>query len=436
MAKLFKKPIFVSISPNAQKDDVWLAFKLIFSPWKWTRPLIQNLDVVIKNGAVHKFTNELKNYFGLKYIFTFDSGRTSLYAILRALNFGNGDEVLVQAFTCTAAVNPILWVGAAPVYVDILKDTYNMSPSDLEKKITPKSKAIIVQHTFGLPAQIDKISKIAKKNNLILLEDVAHSFGAEYLNKKLGTWGDAAFFSFGRFKIISAVFAGAAGTNNPEIGEKLRKFYEEQSEPSRFWIFQQLFHPIILAFAKPFYNIFSLGKFAVIIVKKLKLISLSVYSEEKSGGKPDFGPSRMPDSLAELGLNQFKKTEKFNEYRRELSTIYFEELKNCEKIILPKVLDGAKPVFLYFPILLKGGDLDYYKLIGWGRRKEGIYLENWPAKKVIGPKGVDLEKLKYIAGSCPVAEEAAKRIVVLPTNPNTSEKDAQRVCEFIKKALK
>lgn len=428
--KFFKKPIFVSISPNAQGDDVWLALKLWFTPWRW-----------IYGDAVKKFTEEFKKYLGIRYAFTFDSGRTALFAVLKALDIKEGDEVLIQAFTCTSAVNPILWVGAKPVYVDIEEGTYNMSSLDLLRKISSKSRAVIVQHTFGLPANLHEILEIAKKNNLLVIEDVAHALGAEYHGQKLGTFGDAAILSFGRFKIISAVFAGAAVTNNPKIAKKLGRFYNECSYPSRFWIFQQLFHPVFLSIAKPLYNIFSLGKASlgkavIVVAKKLKLISLTVYSEEKSGGHPDFGPSKMPNALAILGLNQLRKIERYNKHRIKLAEIYKNELYETKshKIDLPRILPNAKPVYLYFPIQLN--DIDSaYKLIGFGRREEGIYLENWPARKVIGPQGTNLEKLQYHVGSCPVAEETALRIVVLPTSPNTTEKDARRVVKLIKDFL-
>ncbi|MBI2594769.1 MAG: DegT/DnrJ/EryC1/StrS family aminotransferase [Candidatus Colwellbacteria bacterium] len=422
--KFFKKPIFVSISPNAQVDDVWLALKLIFSPWRWQ-----------KGEAVQKFTNELKSYLPIKYAFTFDSGRTALLAVLKALDIKEGDEILIQAFTCTAAVNPILWVGAKPIYVDIEEGTYNMSPLDLLRKISSKSRAVIVQHTFGLPADFDEILEIARKNNLLVIEDVAHSLGAEWRNKKLGTFGDAAILSFGRFKIISAVFAGAAATNNPKIAKNIEKFYKECDFPSRFWIFQQLFHPLFLSIAKPLYNIFSLGKVLVVIAKKMKLISLTVYSEEKSGGRPGFGPSRMPNTLAILGLNQLQKLERYNKHRIKLAEIYKKELGLTNEAKLPQELPNSKQVYLYFPIQLQNDSL-VYKLIGLGRRSEGIYLENWPAKKVIGPQGTNLEKLQYKMGSCPIAEEVAPRTIVLPTNPNTREQDAGRVARFIKSFLK
>lgn len=422
--KLFKKPIFVSVSPNAERDDVWRAFAFLLTPWRW-----------VKGGAPESFTQALKKYLGIEYLFLFDSGRTSLYALLRAMEIREGDEVLVQAFTCTAAVNPILWVGAQPIYVDIEEDTCNMSPRDLLRKISSRSKIVIVQHTFGLPAHIDEICEIARKNNLIVIEDVAHAFGAEWKGKKLGTFGDAAVLSFGRYKIISSVFGGAAAVRNPEIAKHLEAFYASRPYPSRFWIFEQLFHPVFLCVAKPLYNILSIGKAAVVIAKKLKLLSLSVYAEEKLGGRPGFGPSRLPNALAALGLHQLEKLERFNAHRAELARIYMEQFQKESEIGTPRVFPDADPAYLYFPIFLKD-TRTASRLICEGRVEEGMYLENWPSRKVIGPRGTHLDKLKYQEGSCPVAEAAALRIVTLPTNPTTSESDARRVSAFIKNFLR
>ncbi|MBI2514710.1 aminotransferase class V-fold PLP-dependent enzyme [Candidatus Wolfebacteria bacterium] len=413
--KLFKKPIFVYISPNAQLDDIWLALKLIFSPWRWG-----------KGEAIQEFTEKFKKYLGAKSAFVFDSGRTSFYAILESLNLKEGDEILVQALNCTAAVNPILWAGAKPIYVDIEQGDYNMSPDDLLRKISSRSKAVIMQHTFGFPAKVDEILEIAKKNNLVVIEDVAHALGAEYKNKKLGSFGDAAFFSFGRFKIISTVSGGAAIAKNPEIRKGLKKFYESYNLPSRFWIFQQLFHPVFLAIAKPLYNVFSMGKVLVVLAKKLNLISLTVYPDEKQGGSPGFGPWRMPNALTILGLNQLEKLEEYNDDRRALAQLYEDEFQSYEA----KPRKIGKSVFLYFPIQLKNRETADSLIEA--ARKQGIYLEDWPGRSVIGPIGTNLEKIKYKLGSCPVAEETAMKVVVLPTSPNTRKKDVKRVIDFIK----
>jgi dTDP-4-amino-4,6-dideoxygalactose transaminase len=470
--KLFRKPIFVSISPNAQADDVWLALKLMFCPWKWKK----GECIEIFEKMLGEYLNEGKKELDSRFrgndkkesendnnssgndskddsVVLFESGRTALYAILQALGIGQGDEVLIQAFTCTAAVNPIIWVGAMPIYVDIEDGTYNMSPEDLEKKITPRCKVLIIQNTFGFPGKIRELLEIAKKNNLIVLEDCAHNLGTEYeilsretgknfssfskikYNQKIGTFGEAAFFSFGRSKVISAIFGGVAFAKNPELAEKIRKIQNQWEYPSSRWIAQQLFHPIYLAIAKLLYNFFSIGKIMIIIGKKIGLMSLMVYSIEKTGGKPPFGPAKMPNALVCLAINQFKKIEKFNQHRRELAAFYQDNLSGLEKEGILRFAQDEKnsfAVFLNFPIQVKNFGARY-KLIG-AAKKYGIYLESWPAKdkKVIGPDSVNQEMLFYEDGMCPNAERTAQISINLPTSPNTTKKDAERVAKFLK----
>ncbi|MDP2910065.1 MAG: aminotransferase class I/II-fold pyridoxal phosphate-dependent enzyme, partial [bacterium] len=201
----YRGPILISLSPNAQKDDLLLAFKLLFkSP---------------KNTCL-ELEKKFKEYLGIKHAFTFNRCRTAFLAILKSLNIEKGD-VLLQAFTCNAVVNPIIKIGLKPVFVDIDEETLNIDIFDLEKKISDQSKIVLIQHTFGLPANMDKIMEICQKHNLILIEDCAHSLGAAYKEKKLGTFGTAAFFSFGRDKVISSVFGGLAATNNEELARKI-----------------------------------------------------------------------------------------------------------------------------------------------------------------------------------------------------------------------
>ena len=150
---MLRRPIAISLSPNTEYDDVWLALKTLLQPWKW---LDQKQVSLLEGEFESKFPS------GYRAIAT-NSGRGAEQLILKALDIKKGDEVIVQAFTCIAVPNSIISVGAKPVYVDI-DETYNIDPEDLIKKISPKTKVVIVQHTFGIPAQMDKIRKITKKN--------------------------------------------------------------------------------------------------------------------------------------------------------------------------------------------------------------------------------------------------------------------------------
>ena len=150
------KPISISLSPNTEKDDILLALKLLFQPWHWKKELFEVRPRTIQ------LEEEFKKYLGVKYAISFNSGRSSLMAILKSLGLSQRDEILLQSFTCNAAVNPIIWSGLKPVYVDCNEETFNINIEDLKNKITSRSRVVMVQHTFGLPADMNEILEIIR----------------------------------------------------------------------------------------------------------------------------------------------------------------------------------------------------------------------------------------------------------------------------------
>ncbi len=411
------KPIMISLSPNVESDDIWLAFKLIFRPWQWK-----------KGKKIKKIEDKFKDYLKVKYAFSFNSGRSALLAILSSLNIKKGDEIIIQAFTCNAVINPILSLGAKPIFVDI-DEKININPKKIEEKITSQTKAIIIQHTFGWPAEIKEIIKIAQENNLYLIEDVAHSLGAEYNREKIGTFGDVAFFSFGRDKIISSVFGGMAVSNNEKIGEKIRVFQRNIPQPSNFWILQQLLHPVLVNyFVLPAYKIHpDFGKIVLGGLQKIFVLSKAVSKKEKNGQLGKNFPKKMPNSLASLAINQFQKLEKLNNHRREIAHLYGEQLKNILKIPLVEEKE-LTPVFMRFPVLISNGETD--KILKEARKKR-IYLNDGWRKSPIVPPDTKIEKIGYKKGTCPRAEKLAKEIINLPTHINISKKEAEKLIEFL-----
>lgn len=404
------KPISISLSPNTEKDDVQLAFKLIFQPGLWK-----------KEKETEKLENEFKKYLRVKYAFSFNSGRSSLMAILNSLGLEKDSEVLLQAFTCNAAANPIIWSGLKPIFVDVDEKTFNMDAEDLRKKLTPKSKVVMVQHTFGLVANMDAILEICQKNNLILIEDGAHSLGAEHRGRKTGTFGQAAFFSFSRDKIISSVYGGIAATNDDGLAEKIKEYQEKIGYPSYFWIKQQLLHPILMNWLiLPTYSIF--GKYLLILFQWFHILSKAVHWKEKRGGKPRYFPKRLPGALAILALNQFKKLEKFNNHRKEIAKLYKKELKGI-RFELPS---DSEQIYLRFTIK----NPKAHKVIKKAWRKN-LLIGDWYTTP-IAPHDTKLEKMHYLPGSCPRAEKLAKETLNLPTHINISKKDAQKIVEFLK----
>lgn len=415
----FKKVISASLSPNTDSDDVWLALQTLSQPWTWK-----------KGNAIFDVEQWFMRRYPLSVVVSFNSGRSALFALLQAFGIKSGDEVLLQAFTCVAVPNSVKWIGATPVYVDI-DETLNIDVIDAEKKRTDKTKVLIVQHTFGVPANLDKIVAFCKKNNLILIEDCAHSLGVTYLpaskegkEKQLGSFGDAAFFSFGRDKVVSSVWGGVAIISQ-KLKVKSQKLIEIQKNlkfPSLFWIFQQLLHPIAFSFILSSYNwaplsqrlksrreteTITLGKVLLYFLQKLNLLSKPVFPEELSSGMPNIFPAKFPHALAVLLMHQLQKIEQMNKNRQHVATLYRNKLKNNKNITMIPDIDDA--IYLRFPIFFDN-PLKYIRKA----KTKGILLGNW-YHHVIDPSGVDYPSIGYRQGSCPNAEYLSKRVLNLPT---------------------
>jgi len=418
----FQKPVFVSLSPNTEKDDISLAFKVLFKFHKE------------ENKKTEELERELKDYLNVKNLLSFNSGRSALMGILYSFNIQKDDEVLIQAFTCNAAINPIIERGARPIFVDI-DNTLNIDPIDLERKITSNTKAVIIQHTFGWPAQIKKIVEICKRNQLVLIEDTAHSLGAEYEGKLCGTFGDASFFSFGRDKIISSVFGGAAMIKDESIFEKMKIFQKNISLPPKIWTLQQILHPILTNYiVLPSYKLNQyFGRIVIGFFHKISLLSKAVYKKEKMALIPSVFPKKMPSPLSLLALNQIKKIERFNEHRRKISEIYYKNID--KKLFIPVFPEKGlekKPVFMRYPVLVSSGTDDILKKM----RNHNIYLNDGWRKSPIVPLDTDLEKVHYVLGSCPRAEKIANRIINLPTHINVSENKAIKIVKLLNECIK
>ena len=410
------RPINVGLSPNTEPDDVALAVELMKKPGEW-----------LEGGAVAELESVFKKKFGVKNAFAFQNGRSALQAVIESLRLEPGDEVLVQSFTCVVVPNAIIWGGGKPVYVDVDND-FNMSGENLVKKITPKSRAIIVQHTFGSPADMDSIIAIAREHKLAIIEDCAHALGAKYKGQPVGSLGDAAIFSFGRDKVVSSVFGGMAITNHPELADELQSIKHRLKSPDKKWIKMQLRHPILMhKLVLPRYN--GLGKIILEISKRFNLISKAVTMSERATERGQDSLLAMPNALALLALHQLEKLDKLNQHRRDLAEIYAKEVKEVKGVQLPPVKHeetDSESIFLRYSIATPKAT----ELIREGR-KRNILLDDW-YNPAIAPAGTDNTAASYNPESCPNAERLSKLVVNLPTNINTTQEDALKVVELIK----
>lgn len=398
------KAIAISLIPNYRFSDVWLAIKLIFQPW-----------IALNRNPQDQLKNSLSKYLGQDYIHLFDSGRTALYFLLQAIDIQPEDEIIMQAFTCSVVPASIMWTGAVPIFVDIDK-TLNLDPDKLIKNITPKTKAVIIQHTFGTPANIEKIAAICKKHKLILIEDCAHGLGNSYKGKKLGSFGQISFYSFGRDKVISGIWGGAISTNNETIYQNLNKLTSQLPRHPLSWIYKQLFYIPAMYKIIHTYGFLKLGKVMHHYFRRWHLLSDAITPAEKKAKKPLFFYQSLPSPICLLILSQLKKIDSIIQHRQHLAHVYSKALKT-----------KFDPSCSYIRYSIEVNDPNSLRRFA---ASKNIFLGDWYST-VIAPKDIDPTIFKYKLKSCPQAEKLTQKIVNLPTNPNLSQVDASKVINII-----
>lgn len=181
-------------------------------------------DYLTTGPKIEEFERKVAAYTGAKYAVAIANGTAALHAACYAAEIGEGDEVITTPITFAASSNCVLYCGGKPVFADIDEKTYNISPEDIERKITSATKVIIAVHFTGQPCEMEKIHNIARKHNLIVIEDAAHALGAQYKGKMVGSISDMTTFSFHPVKHITTGEGGMILTNNDRLYQRLKLF--------------------------------------------------------------------------------------------------------------------------------------------------------------------------------------------------------------------
>src|SRR5829696_5776953 len=187
---------------------------------------------MIHGASIAEFERAFAARIGTQFAVSFGAGRVGLFGILRSLGIGHGDEVLLPVPTHIVVANAIRYTGAKPVYVDCELDTFNIDLVHAASRVTPRTKALILQHGFGIPVDLDRASEFAERG-LVLIEDCVHALGSTYQTRPVGTFGRAAFFSTEETKTISTTMGGVVVTDDPELARSLRAYQDACSWPSR-----------------------------------------------------------------------------------------------------------------------------------------------------------------------------------------------------------
>lgn len=401
--------------PTTQSDDLELAKKIL------------NGQENIVDSIVN-LQKALEDIFQNKELYLFNRGREALYFALQTLGIKENDEVIIQAMTCVAVVAPILSLKAKPMYVDINQDDFNIDIVDLEKKITPKTKVIVVQHTFGNIADVKKISEIAKRHDIYVIEDCAHLFYTDYSKTDINKYSDISFFSFAQDKSISAVQGGLAVINNPLFKDSAMNLYlnvENQDKLQgmynaryiKLWsiIKKYYFTPIL-----PFQSRITLGKTLVMIFRWLGLIK----QQATSSVDTILNMNRISEVQSALLLNQLEKSDAINKRREEIANIYNDKLN-------PELRNKATSKYLLrYPVLVSNPGVVMQQL-----KKHKYICGRW-YNSVVFPIHGNLDKVGYASGSCPIAETLTKEILNLPTNIDLTNEDATDIANIVNENAK
>ena len=354
--------------PDIGKEEIEAVMETMRSGW------------VTQGRKVEEFEKSFAEYCGVKYGIAVNSGTAALHIALASIGIKEGDEVITTPLSCVATTNPIVYLNAKPVLVDVEPETLNIDPTLIKKKITPKTKAILPVHLFGHPVDLDPLMEVAEKHGLNTIEDAAQAHGAKYKGKKAGSFGHISCFSFYADKLMTTVEGGIALTNDNELAEKmrlLRSFGMDKRE--------KFFHPILG------YNY------------------------------------KISDIHAAIGLTQLQKLDGYIRKRRK-NIEHLKEQVNQPNLKLPAEQEYAFNVYYVCHVLAEKGKDKIVKYL----EKNGI--ETRPLLSFI-PEQPPYQKYGYDRNECKVARDAHRKGFYVSNSPLLSENELDYLASTLNKSL-
>jgi perosamine synthetase len=331
---------------------------------------------------ISEFERKFAQYCGARYAITTANCTASLHLALAALDIGKGDEVIVPTLTFIATANAVTYTGAKPVFVDSHPDYWCLDPEQVERAITPRTRAVIPVHLFGHPCDMDAIMDIAKRHRLYVIEDAAEASGAEYKGRRVGSFGEVGCFSFFGNKILCTGEGGMCLTNDEKLAERITLSKDQGMDPDKhYWHY-------VIGFNY-----------------------------------------RMTNLQAAVGAAQTDKLDNFIKIRKEIAEVYKSLLNNMNGMVLPLEMPWAKRVYWMYPVLIEDD---------FGLSRDEL-IER------MGKLGIETKPFFYPLHSMPpyregktfpVAEEVSRKGICLPCSAKLTKQDVELVAQGIGKILK
>ena len=355
---------------------------------------INLITKIIRRGSewaigpeIEEFENAIKNYVGVDYCAVLNSGTSSLHATLLAFGLGKGDEILVPSFSFVSTANSVLFTNATPSFVDIEETTFGLNPKLISGKISTSTKAILPMDYGGQSCKIDEISKIARDEKLLLIEDAAESLGSSINSNKVGSFSDASIFSFCGNKVLTTGEGGAVVTNSKEVIQKIKLIRSH----GRFDKTNYFENP-----EKPMYQ--------------------------------DLGYNwRMSSITAALGISQLNKLDKIIKMRQKNAAFISSRLKKFPQIITPISPDGYEHIYQMYTIRLPTSKIrnDLRNHLLAKRIFSKVYFDP------IHLTPFYRKKFNFKEGDLPVTEKISQQILTIPLFPNMTMEEKNYLVDSI-----
>lgn len=363
----------------------------------------------IMGENVKEFEKEIANKIGVKHAITVGNGTDALIIALKSLGIKEGDEVITTDYTFFATAEAIRFVGATPVFCDVELDTYNIDPSQIEEKITDKTKAIVCVHLFGNACKMDEINDIAKRHNLYVVEDAAQAINSQYNGKNVGNLGDVACFSFFPTKNLGCFGdGGMITTNDDDLATIIRALKVHGSGEN------------------------GMKAYAILNDEEVEVV------EQNSGDNTVYNPlkyynylighnSRLDEIQAAILRIKLKHLDEYTENRRSISHRYIEALKDTS-LVMPTETEGGKHVFHLFILQSENREEIESKLKEKGIATGTYYKVPMHLQKAFNDLG-------YKKGDFPNAEYLSERTFAIPLFPEMNDEEREYIINSIKEIV-
>lgn len=368
--------------PFLGKEEAQLAYDTILTNW------------VTQGPRVAEFEEKFASYVGSKYAVAVSNCTTGLHLAMIVAGISQGDEVICPSMSYIATANSIMYVGAKPIFAEVNPVTYNIDVNDVERKITSKTKAVLIVHQIGMPADIDAFKALCEKHNLVLIEDAACAAGSAYKGKKIGSHSDLVCFSFHPRKVITTGDGGMVTTSREDFYNRLKL----------------------------------LRQHGMSVNDRVRHLSDKVIIEDHLEVGYNY---RMTDIQAAVGIKQLERLDWLVEERRKIAFKYLDALADLDMIRLPREEEGYFTSYQSFSIYLKENCLLDRNEVMQHLLDRGISTR----RGVMTSHRETAYASKGETYQLPISEDAADRSIILPLYVPMSEEEINYVISEVRNAF-